>query len=230
MDFTNSQDFSYAIWVIIGVGVVLIGLLATKLFQGSDHTVIGESKETSNRKGQKRGSKKKKKKSKVPMNSPGGSPRNSLLSDSSMAGTEGDRESLQGELESSSQRLFDIFLTVMAEGVSLTKHGEDSSMKVTLYMDYKKKTLFYKPFSGWTPRKKAIPLSELEMVMRGKRTETFLAKRLRDIDFKTCLSLVLRSGVEVNLEANSEMERDALARGFEMLMKKEEEEEGELKV
>ena len=222
MDFTSSQDWNYVILGFIGVGVGLLGFLVMKLFKASEYNVINES---THKKGSK-GSRSRKGKHKKKKNKKEGKFREDLSDDmqSNESFSDVEEGSLRGALDDSNRRLFDIFLSVLGEGISITKHNDRDSIKIILHMNYEKKSLTYKPFSGWAPRKKGVKLQDLVSVWRGKESNTFQTPRLTFLQSDVCFTLVLSSGVELNLEANSKMERDALCQGFELLIEKREDE------
>lgn len=222
MDFTSSQDWNYAILGFIGVGIILIGFLIVKLFKGSDYDVINETGRKKGSKGSRSRKGKHKKKRRRRDERSNGSWADDAKSNESFSDVE--EGSLRGTLDDSNRRLFEIFLSVLAEGISITKHNDRDSIKIILHMDYEKQSLTYKPFSGWAPRKKGVKLQDLVAVWRGKESNTFQTSRLSDLQSDVCFTLVLSSGVELNLEANSTMERDALCQGFELLLKKKGEE------
>jgi len=88
-------------------------------------------------------------------------------------------------------------------GITITKHTPRESTRIILYMNMSKRTLSYKPFAGWTPRKKGIKLNQLSSVERGKASLTFKSDKLETIPDNLCFSLILTNGSSFDLEANS---------------------------
>jgi len=116
-------------------------------------------------------------------------------------------------------RLVKTLLTVLEDGMLITKHGTGGPKPVILTLAGNELTwrtngkLFPIPKSG-----KKLHLSEITLVNWGKQTNTFHLQSARGATEEHCFSLITAWADSLDFECKSRVERDALAQSFAILV------------